>query len=552
MNFKLAEAFVELKSRGFGSISSQISSMGSRMSRLASGPMAMMTTGLAAMGATAGITGMLKMAADAEKTSVAFNVLTGSAAKGQKTLDELRQFAASTPFQFPELADAAKKLIAFGFESGEVTPELKKLGDVAAGLNIPIGELAEIYGKARVSGRLFMEDINQLAGRGIPIQAELAKQFGVSADEVRELVSSGQVNFGHLQRAIADLTGEGGKFAGLMEAQSNTLGGLWSTLSDNVGLQLTEIGTMIVDTFDLKAAVRSTIAGIQAMKEPFSQYLQMAKFTWDNGALLAAIAWEKIKIGFWNGVESLRAGFMFIVDLQMWQIENLITGFQSLPSFVSAVAEDIVAYGSWFTENWYEFFVDMANGTRTVLENLATNIQNIFTEVWDFIASGGTNGIDINWKPLMSGFEATMAELPKSKSLEMASNGIRDRLSELPEFQANFASSSPELDRLQNQLNENAVAAFGAAKQQADEEAGEGSEDAAGSAAAKAGKEAGKASNAALVLGSSGAANVLARALGGFAGSPEEQTEKNTKRTADELVKVRELLKKNPLLVVGR
>ena len=51
-----------------------------------------------------------------------------------------------------------------------------------------VNQIAELYGKARVQGRLFAEDINQLTGRGIPIIGELAKQFGVSDSQVCQCV----------------------------------------------------------------------------------------------------------------------------------------------------------------------------------------------------------------------------------------------------------------------------------------------------------------------------------------------------------------------------
>ena len=37
---------------------------------------------------------------------------------------------------------------------------IRDSGDVASGLGIPLGELSEIYGKARVQGTLFAEDLN--------------------------------------------------------------------------------------------------------------------------------------------------------------------------------------------------------------------------------------------------------------------------------------------------------------------------------------------------------------------------------------------------------
>jgi len=107
-------------------------------------------------------------AANFEQTKIAFTTLIGDAAKAEETLARLRKLGAETPFEFPELADAGRKLIAFG-EGADTVPEtLRRIGDVSAGIQAPIGEIAEIYGKARVQGRLFAEDVNQLTGRGTP------------------------------------------------------------------------------------------------------------------------------------------------------------------------------------------------------------------------------------------------------------------------------------------------------------------------------------------------------------------------------------------------
>ena len=124
--------------------------------------------------------GVVGLAADAETTATSFGVLLGSAEQARDMMVDLRKFTSTTPFQELEVNDAAKKLLAFGSNSNKVTDELRQLGDIASGVGIPIGDLAEIYGKARTSGRLFAEDINQLTGRGIPIIKQLAEQFGVA------------------------------------------------------------------------------------------------------------------------------------------------------------------------------------------------------------------------------------------------------------------------------------------------------------------------------------------------------------------------------------
>lgn len=186
-------------------------------------------------------------AADMESTSVAFKTLIGDAELAKKTLGELEALGAATPFEFPELADAGRKLIAFGESAGTVTQALSRIGDVASGVQAPIGEIAEIYGKARVQGQLFAEDINQLTGRGIPVISQFAKILNVTESEVKGLASEGKITFPLLEQAFINLTSTGGQFFGMMQEQSGTMNGLWSTLQDSIGKVLRTIGQPVND-----------------------------------------------------------------------------------------------------------------------------------------------------------------------------------------------------------------------------------------------------------------------------------------------------------------
>lgn len=190
---------------------------------------------------------MISSNAEMERYTTQLGVLIGDAGKTNKLLDELKIFGAQTPFEFPELAEASRNLIAFGFSAGETVPELKKVGDISSAVGANIGEIAEIYGKARVQGTLYAEDINQLVGRGIPVIQEFAKQLNVSEAEVKKLASEGKIGFPQLQKAFTDLTSEGGKFHGMMEAQSKTFEGLVSTFKDNIGGILRDLGGPLFD-----------------------------------------------------------------------------------------------------------------------------------------------------------------------------------------------------------------------------------------------------------------------------------------------------------------
>lgn len=226
------------------------------------------TAGTIAAVAAAAATATVMAAANAETLAASFRVLIGDAKLATTAMSDLTQMAAKTPFELPELAGAGKSLLAFGFASKDLVPVLTQIGDIASGIGAPIGEIAELYGKARVQGTLFAEDINQLTGRGIPVIQELAKQFGVSEAGVKDLVASGKVGFPALEKAFASLTGEGGKFHDMMKEQSATTNGVLSSLKDSFTSLAATIGTGLIPMVKkLSAALSERIDIAKALLE---------------------------------------------------------------------------------------------------------------------------------------------------------------------------------------------------------------------------------------------------------------------------------------------
>ena len=185
---------------------------------------------------------MGSLAIQAEQTKVSFETFLGSAELAEKVLKDLNKFSLETPFTPDAVNQAGKALLAFGIEQENLIPSLRAIGDLSAGTGKDFNELATIYGKARVQGTLFAEDINQLTEAGIPIIGEFAKQFGVAESEVKKLGSEGKISFANLEEAFQSLTGEGGKFFELTLRQSQTVGGLLSTLQGAFSTLLKNIG----------------------------------------------------------------------------------------------------------------------------------------------------------------------------------------------------------------------------------------------------------------------------------------------------------------------
>lgn len=177
-----------------------------------------------------------------QQLEIAFKTMLGSAAQADALMSQLVKTAATTPFGLTDIAQSAKQLLAYGVEADKVNETLIRLGDIAAGLSIPINDLAYLYGTTMVQGRLYTQDLNQFLGRGIPLIEQLAQQFGVAENQVKALVEEGKVGFLEVEQAIINLTNEGSMFGGLMAAQSQSITGQISNIEDAIDTMFNEIG----------------------------------------------------------------------------------------------------------------------------------------------------------------------------------------------------------------------------------------------------------------------------------------------------------------------
>ena len=177
-----------------------------------------------------------------QQLEVAFETMLQSKEKADALMAQIVDTAARTPFDLQGVANGAKQLLAYGVASEEVNDTLIRLGDIAAGLSIPLNDLVYLYGTTMAQGRMFTQDLRQFQGRGIPMAEELAKVMGVTKSEVAGLVTAGKVGFPEMQKTIMNMTSEGGKFANLMQKQSQTITGQISNLQDAVDQMFNEIG----------------------------------------------------------------------------------------------------------------------------------------------------------------------------------------------------------------------------------------------------------------------------------------------------------------------
>lgn len=219
-----------------------------------------------------------------QQLEVAFKTMLGSGEKASKLMNQLVRTAATTPFDLQSVAQGAKQLLAYGTAAEDVNDTLIKLGDIAAGLSLPLGDLVYLYGTTVTQGRMFTQDMRQFMGRGIPMEEEIAKVMGVAEQEVAGLVTAGKVTADVFKKAIDGMAAEGGKFGGLMEAQSKTITGQISNIEDAVAMMFNKMGQQS------EGVINTALSGVSYLVENYQEVgRQIGALVTAYGAYKAAL-----------------------------------------------------------------------------------------------------------------------------------------------------------------------------------------------------------------------------------------------------------------------
>ena len=218
----------------------------------------------------AGVGAMVRLGAQAESVNVAFTTLVGSESKAAQMLGQINDFAAHSPFGKMDLTQSAQTMLNFGVETGKVLPLLRQLGDISGGDKDKMSALSLVMGQVSSTGYLMGQDLLQFINAGFnPIQ-ELSQMTGISVDKLKDKMAKGQITYRNVEQAIAHATDAGGKFNGMMDKQSQTLSGKFSTLMDIVkqgAIDLSQsVNTPIAEVVEkITAAIPKVFAVFQAV-----------------------------------------------------------------------------------------------------------------------------------------------------------------------------------------------------------------------------------------------------------------------------------------------
>lgn len=339
----------------------------------------------AAIGGTAIAAGksFVDAAGFVEQQRAAFRTLIGDVGKADKIYSDLVNFAAKTPFQIPQILEQSKRLLAMGTSSEDLVKTFGMLGDVASGVGMEkLPQLVLAFGQIQSKGKLAGTELRQLTEAGF----NLADAMGISNKDLDTLVSKGQVGFDDVKKAFEKVTGEGGRFNGLMEKLNQTTPGQLSNLSDNF--------------FKLKAALGDALLPVvnELLKVIGPLLTQFTQFVKDNPKLVAAIMIVATVLGFIGAVVLIVGPIVAALGAIFAVLSGIISGVIGVIGAIVAILGGpltviivvVLALVALFALAWKNNWLgirDVVNKVVDWIKNTAVPwISNAFDVVKDAVA----------------------------------------------------------------------------------------------------------------------------------------------------------------------
>jgi pyridoxine 5'-phosphate synthase PdxJ len=428
-----ADAGLHIRDGDFTKFAAELGGLEGKIGQFASGTQALMAgaflvpagvvTGIAAYGT--------QIASSYEDANLTLKTLYGSQDAAAEKFQWLQQFAASTPFEFPELLNAATQLKAYGMD---VEQYGRTIGDTAAAMGKPIDMAVQALADAQQGE---FERMKEFGVKAVEITSKNYQQLGASAQQAGQTALTYMDNNGKQQIAVVDRNNKemvtstiaaiwNSRYAGAMEERSKSFTGMLSTIKDNMTAGLADIAgfdlsTATVETGSLLgvlkelAGVGLTVTGMFAnMSEPVQAFVTVVGVavagigllaagtiaytaagelyatimaieiseTLTFGAALSAAIWPATLIV--GGLALLAAGMVYVNE----QTGIFTKTFDFLSDVLTVASEEFDKLWDSLSSQGSYFIADLVQGFEdlwTILNNIATyiHLDDLLNFAWD-------------------------------------------------------------------------------------------------------------------------------------------------------------------------
>lgn len=291
---------------------------------------------------------MMQVRGQFQQTEMAFKTMLQSEEKADALMKQLIRTAAITPFGVEDVTEGAKQLLAFNVAAEDVNKTLIGLGDVAAGMGLNLKDLVMLYGTTIAKGKMDTMDLYQFLNRGIPIADEIAKVMGLDVTnaikEVQKQIKAGKVTSDVFIQAMQNMSAEGSKFGGLMEAQSKTITGQISNIKDAIEQMFNELGKSQEGVINTGLGVVSTL--VENWKTVGKVLMTVvAAYGAYKAAVLAMIAISKAQIAWESAKAFISLARSITSAKDAMALFNLVSSSNPLGLVLGVIAAGVTLFG---------------------------------------------------------------------------------------------------------------------------------------------------------------------------------------------------------------
>jgi phage-related protein len=308
--------------------------------------------------------------AEIENYRVSLGQMIGDQEKANEIIHKLDYSTVSDFYGTAAAVGGLKNMVTFGMEAEVASDTLTRLGDIAQGNTESFNSLSQTMGMVFAAGKADAMRLKQLASQGMDVVGVIAVETGKSREEIQK---SG-VSYEQTARALKILTDEGGKYHGMLEKQSNTLGGIIKKYASFKLAVAEAIGSGISDQLKdlLKHILEIGKAGQESFVNGFVKVLkEVIHWIWQIIIMWKVLGYRLADMG--DALKPVKNIFRSFTTM-------LSNAFAGIGKFIISVTKTVLtAY-------------DTIDG---LVVPIVENIGNLLREVFSFLASAVEGAIPI-------------------------------------------------------------------------------------------------------------------------------------------------------------
>ncbi len=178
----------------------------------------------------------VKTTSDIEQINIALTTFVGDT-MGKQLFGQLRELDKMSPFTFPELADTARQLAAFGVGVNQIQGLTSSISEIASGSGkgaAGLQQLSLAVSQVASAGRLTGDEARQLS-EFFNVYEVIGQRYGKTSAEIKKAIENGAtVPAAVVLESIEKQSGSLARFNGLNEKQLDTLRGQWAAFQSDM------------------------------------------------------------------------------------------------------------------------------------------------------------------------------------------------------------------------------------------------------------------------------------------------------------------------------